>query len=242
MDCSMPGSPVLHHLPEFAQTHVRWVGDALPPFCSLSSPSPAAFNFSQQQGLFQWVGSFPQVAKVLKLQLQHLSFQWIFRVDLISLQSKGLSRVFPNTTVRKHHFFGAWPSLWSNSHIPYMTTGKTTAFTIGTFVGKMISLLFIYAVWVCLSFSFKEQVSFNFMAAVTIRNDFGTRENKVCHCFRCSPIYLPWSDGTRYHGTLRHCFHRKPEMSSLVHQDEVRNYITQKAVSPMTALGPEPMT
>ena len=60
----------------------------------------------------------------------------------ISLQSKGLSRVFSNITVQKHHFFSAQSSLWSNSHICFMTTGKTTALTIWTFVGKVMSLLF----------------------------------------------------------------------------------------------------
>jgi len=74
--------PLLHHL-EFAQTHVHWVGDAIQPCHALSSPSPPAFNLSQHQGLFQWVGSSNQVAKVLELQLQHLSFQWIFRVDFL---------------------------------------------------------------------------------------------------------------------------------------------------------------
>ena len=75
------GFPVLHHLPEFAQTHVHWVSDAIQPFCPLSPPSPLALNLSQHQGLFQWVSSSHQVAKVLELQLQHQSIQWIFRVS-----------------------------------------------------------------------------------------------------------------------------------------------------------------
>ena len=117
MNCSMPGLPVHHQLPESTQTHVHEVGDAIQPSHPLSSPSPA-FNLSQHQGLFQWVSSLHQVAKVLELQLQHQSFQWIFRTDFlydglfwISLQSKGLSRVFSNTTVQKHQFFGAQLSL-----------------------------------------------------------------------------------------------------------------------------------
>ena len=82
MECSTPGFPVLHHLPEFAQTHVHWVGDAIQLSHPLSSPSPPALNLSQHQGLFQWVGSLHQVAKHLGLsQFQHQSFQWIFRVD-----------------------------------------------------------------------------------------------------------------------------------------------------------------
>ena len=80
IDGSMPGFPVLHYLPEVAQTLVHWVGDAIQPSHPLSSPSPPALNLSQHQGLFQWVGSLDQVAKVLELQHQCQSFQWIFRV------------------------------------------------------------------------------------------------------------------------------------------------------------------
>ena len=83
MNCSTPGFPVLHQLPDFAQTHVHRVGDATQPSHPLSSPSPPAFNLSQHQGLFQWVSPWHQVAKVLEFQLQHQSFQWIFRTDFL---------------------------------------------------------------------------------------------------------------------------------------------------------------
>ena len=82
-DCNTPGFPVLHCPLEFAQTHVCWFSDALQPPHPLSSPSPLAPNLSQHQGLFQWVSSLHQVAKVLELQLRHQSFQWIFRVDFL---------------------------------------------------------------------------------------------------------------------------------------------------------------
>ena len=82
-DCSTPRFPVLHHLPEFAQTHVHWVGDDSQPSHPLSSASPPAFSLSQHQGLFQWLSSLHQVDKVLELQLQHQSFQWIFRTDFL---------------------------------------------------------------------------------------------------------------------------------------------------------------
>ena len=117
MDCSTPGFPVLHYLPEFAQTHVHWVCDAIQPSHPLLPPFSSVFNLSQHQGLFQWVGCSHQVTKVLELQLQHQSFQCWFPLGLtglISLQSKGLSRVFSSTTVWKHQFVGAQPSLWSN--------------------------------------------------------------------------------------------------------------------------------
>ena len=84
----MPGFPVHHQLPELAQIHVHQVGDAIQPSHPLSSPSPPAFNLSQHQGLFQWVSSSHQVAKMLELQLQHQSFQWIFRVDFLLTQMR----------------------------------------------------------------------------------------------------------------------------------------------------------
>ena len=96
MDCSMPGFPVHHHLPKFAQTHVHQVGDDIQPSHSLLSTSPPASIFSSirvfsfffffflHQDLFQWVSSLHQVAKVMMLQLQHQSFQWIFRTDFLS--------------------------------------------------------------------------------------------------------------------------------------------------------------
>ena len=83
MDCSTPGFPVHHQLAEFTQTHVHQVGDAIQPSHPLSAPSPPAFNLSQHQGLFQWVSSSHQMTKVLEFQLQHQSFQWIFRTELI---------------------------------------------------------------------------------------------------------------------------------------------------------------
>ena len=77
-----------------------------------------------------------------------------------------------------------------------MTTGKTIALTRWTFVGKVMSLLFNMLSRLVISFSSKEQASFNFMAAVTIYSDFGAQEHKVYHCFHCLPFYMPWSHGT----------------------------------------------
>jgi len=82
MDCSTPGFPVLHHLPEFAQTHVHWVCDATQPSHPLSSPFPPAFNLSAS-GFFPMSWLFASEAKGLELQLQHQSFQWIFSVDFL---------------------------------------------------------------------------------------------------------------------------------------------------------------
>ena len=83
MNCSKPGLPVHHKLPEFTQTHVHRIGDAIQLSHPLSSPSPPAPNPSQHQGLFQWVSSSREVAKVLEFQLQHQSFQWTPRTDLL---------------------------------------------------------------------------------------------------------------------------------------------------------------
>ena len=83
MDCSTPSFPVHHYLLEFAQTHVRWVDDIIQPSHPLSSPSPLALSLSQHQGVFQWVSSSYQVARVLELQLGHQLFQWIFRADFL---------------------------------------------------------------------------------------------------------------------------------------------------------------
>ena len=85
LDCSTPGSSVLCYLPEFAQIHVHWVDGDIKSSHPLPHPSPLAFCLSQHQGLFQWIGSSHQAAKVLELQLQHQSFQWIFKVDLFWL-------------------------------------------------------------------------------------------------------------------------------------------------------------
>ena len=118
MNHSTPGLPVHHQLPESTQTHVHWVNDAIQPSHPLSSPSPPAPNPSQHQGLFKWVSSPHQGGQsigvsastsVLPMNTQDWSpLEW---TGWISLWSKGLSRVFSNTTVQKHQFFGAQLSL-----------------------------------------------------------------------------------------------------------------------------------
>ena len=114
----------IDHLLELAQTYVHWVGDAIQPSHPLSSLSPPAFNLSQHQGLFpvsqlfasggQSIGASASASVLLTNIQDWFPLVW---TGLISLQSKGLSRVFSNTTVQKHQFFSAQISLWSNSHI-----------------------------------------------------------------------------------------------------------------------------
>ena len=135
MDCSTPDFPVHHQLLEFAQTHVRRVGDAIQPSHLLSSLSPPALHLSQDQGFLFFFFQLSQFfisggqsigasasASVLPMNIQ----VWfpLGLTGLISLQSKGLSRVFSNTTVWKYQFFGAQPSLWSISHICIRLLGK----------------------------------------------------------------------------------------------------------------------
>ena len=124
MNCSMPGLPVHHQLPEFTQTHVHRVSDAIQPSHPLSSPSPpvpspppvsGSFPMSQ---LFAWGGQSTGVsASALFLPKKSQGWSPLEWIGWISLQSKGLSRVFSNTTVQKHQFFGAQLSSQSNSHI-----------------------------------------------------------------------------------------------------------------------------
>ena len=94
IDCSTSGFPVLRYLPEFAQTNVHRVGDAIQPPHPLSSPSPPTLSLSQHQGLFQWVSSSHQMARLLELHFQHQSFQWIFRVDLNNQDNHGAVVMF----------------------------------------------------------------------------------------------------------------------------------------------------
>ena len=113
MDCSTPGLPVHHQLPELAQTHVRWVRDAIKRSYPLSSPSPPAFNLSQHQGIFKWI-RWPKYWSFSFSTSPFNDIQDWFALGLtglISLQFKGLLRIFSNTTVQKHQFFGAQLSL-----------------------------------------------------------------------------------------------------------------------------------
>ena len=144
MDCSTPGLPVHHQLLEITQTHVHWVGNAIQPSHPLSSPSSPAFNLSQHQGLFKWVSSSYKVAKGLEFQLQHQSSNE--HSELIFFRMEWLDLLAVQGTLQ-HHSSKASILLLSAFFIvqlshPYMTTGKTIAFTRRTFVDKVMSLFF----------------------------------------------------------------------------------------------------
>ena len=133
---------------QFAQTHVHWVNDAIQPSHPLSPLSPPAFNFSQQQGLFQWINSLHQVAKVLELQVQHQSFQLILRVDFFKTDwfDPLADQEILKSLLQHHSLKSSILQLLSLPYgqlsYPYMTSEKTIDLTIWTFVGKVISLLF----------------------------------------------------------------------------------------------------
>ena len=147
MNRSRPGLPVHHQLLQFTQTHVHRVGDAFQPSHPLSSPSPPAFNLSQHRGLFKWVNSSHQVAKVLKFQLQHHSFQWIFRTDFLydGLVGSPCSPWDIQESSPTPQFKRINSSVLSLLHSPTLTSihdhRKTVASTRRTLVSKVMSLL-----------------------------------------------------------------------------------------------------
>ena len=190
MDRSTPVFPILHHLPGFAQTHVHWVNDAIRPSHPLP-PSPFAFSLSQHQGLFQWDGFLHRWPKYWRSSISpsnKYSMLISFRVDWFDLAVQGTLK-----SLLQHHSLKAWILQCSAffmvqlSH-PYMTTTRSIALTRWTFVGKVMSLLSNMLSRFCHSFPSKEQVSFNFMAAVPIHSDLGAQQNKVCLCFHFLPI------------------------------------------------------
>ena len=148
-DCSTPGFPVHHQLPEPTQTHVHWVGDAIQPSHPLSSPS-LAFNLSQHQSLFQWVGLLIRWPKYWSFSSSispsnEYSGLISFRMDWLDLLVvQGTLKSLPQccsskALILRHSAF----FMVQLSH-PYMTTGKTIALTRWTFVGKVMSLLFFF--------------------------------------------------------------------------------------------------
>ena len=150
MDCSPPGLPVHHHLPEFAQTHVHWVSDAIQPthpvfpFSSCLQSFPASGSFPMSR-LFTSGGQsigFSASASVLPMNIQDCFPLGL--TGLIFLLSKGLSRVFSNTTVQKHQFLSAQPSLWSNSHIHTWLLEKPYLWLDGPLSAKWRLCFFIH--------------------------------------------------------------------------------------------------
>ena len=148
MDYSMPGFPVFHYLLEFAQTHVHWVGDAIQPSHILSSPSPPAFNLSQHQSLFSWVGSSTKWVKNWCFSFSispsnEYSGLISFRIDWLDLLAfqRTLKSLLQHHSSKASILQCSTFFIVQHSH-PYMTTGKNIPLTVQTFVSKVMSLLF----------------------------------------------------------------------------------------------------
>ena len=184
MDCSTPGFPVHHQLPEL--TKLMYIGSVMlsTVSCSIilfscpeSFPASGCFTVSQ---LFasggQNIGA-SALASVIPMNIQ----RWFLLglTGLISFLSKGVSRV-PSTTVWKNQFFSAQPSLWSNSHISH----------------KVMSLLFNTLSRFVIAFLLRSMCPL-ISWLQSLSTVFGAQENKIYHSFHIFPIYLPWSDGTR---------------------------------------------
>ena len=181
------------------------ISSSVIPFSSCPQSFPTAQSFQMSQLSLSSDQSIGASASVHPVNVP------LGLTDLISLQSKGLSRVFSSTTIQKHQFWGIQPSSWSNSLIHTWWLEKPSFDYMDLCWQSDISA-FEYTILVCHSFSSKEQVSFNFMSEVTIYSDFGAQENKIRYCLHFFPFYLPWSDGTRCHDlfecwVLRQLFH-----------------------------------
>ena len=193
MGCSTPGFPILHYLPKFAQIHVlnQWcyltILTCTSPFSFWRQFSPASESFPKGQ-LFAIGGqSIETSASVLSMNIQdRFPLDWLIgtprslRLSQESSPAPQFKRILPDVA-----FFMVQLSY------PYRITGKNISLTIWTFVSKVMFLLFNMLSMFVIAFLSKEPESFNFMAAVTVHNDFGAQENKICHCFHFFPFCLP---------------------------------------------------
>ena len=179
MNSSTPGLPVHHQLPEFTQTHVHWVCDAIQPSHPLLSSSPPAHNPSQHQNLFQWVNSSHQVAKVLVFQLQHQSLQWMISFgmdwsDLLAAQETLKSLLQHHSSKASSLQHSAFFTV-QLSH-PYMTAWKAIALTRQTFVGKVMSLLLNKLSRLVITFLPRSKhLLISWLQSVTNCSDFGAQ-------------------------------------------------------------------
>ena len=202
LNYSTPGLPVHHWLPEFTQTHVHWVNDAIQPssvvpFSSHLQSFPASQSFQMSQ-------FFAPGGQIIGVSASASVIQWIFWTDflrmdwfdLLALQGtlkSLLQHRSSKASILQHSAF----FMVQLSHL-YMTTGKNIALTRQAFVDKVMSLLFNMMSRFVITFLPRSK-RLSFMAAVTICSDFGAPQNKISHCFHCFPIYFPWSDGTGCH-------------------------------------------
>ena len=196
MNRSTPGFPVHHQLLESTQNHVHWVSDTIQPSHPLSSPFPPAFNLSQHQGLFKWVSSSHQVAKVSEFQLQHQSLNEhprliSFRMDWLDLLAvQGTLK----SLLQQHSSKSSIPRCSAFSTVqlshPYVTTEKTIVLTRQIFVGKVMSLLLNMLSRLVITFLPRSKCLL--ISWLQSQSPVILEPRKiVSHCFHCSPIYLP---------------------------------------------------
>ena len=179
----------------------RWchptISSSTAPFSSCPQSFPASGYFPISQLLTSGGQSIGASASASVLPMNIQGWFPLGLTGLISLQSKGLSRVFSNhsskASIQCSAFF-----MVQLSH-SYMITGKTTALTIWTFVSKVMSLLFNMLSRLVIAFLPRSKRLLIWWLQSRFPSDFGSQENNVCHCFHCFPIYSPWSDGTRCH-------------------------------------------
>ena len=192
MDCSTSSFPVLHYLPKFAQTHVHLGDDGynhLILYHPLLLPSvfPSIRVFSNESALhIRWPKHWCFSISPSKEQSRLISFR-IDWFDLLAVQ--GTFKSYLQNHISKATILWCSAFFMVQLSHPCVTTGKTIALTIWTFVSKVMSLLFNMLSRFVIAFLLRSKHSFNFMIAVTICRDFGAQENKVCHCFHCFFIY-----------------------------------------------------
>ena len=259
IDCSMPGFHVLHHLLEFALTHVHWVGDAIQPSHPLSSPSPPALNFpsirvfsNESAVCIRWSKNWSLSFSISPSN--EYSGLISFRIDWLNLLAVQRTLKSPWASSLQHHSLKA-SGLWCSAFFmiqlshPYMTTGKTIALTRWTFVSKVMSLLFNMLSRFVIGFL----PSSKYLLISWLKSPSAVilepKENKVCHCFHFFHIDLPWRDGTRCHDLsflikfeklliLQVFLSVLPppvEKTSLLLQEDVINNLTQGSFLPKGA-------
>ena len=168
------------------------------PFSSCLQSFPASGSFPVSQLFTSGSQSMRASASASVLPVNIQDWSPLGWTGWISLQSKGFSRVFPNTTVQKHQFFCSAFFIVQLSH-PYITTGKSIALTRRTFVGKVMSLLFNILSRLVIAFLPSNKCLLLSWLQSSSAVILEPPSNKVCHCLHCFPICLPGSDGTGCH-------------------------------------------
>ena len=203
VNCSTPGFPALHYVPEYAQTHLHWVDDAIQLSHPLSSPSPPALNFpsirlfSNESVLcVSWpmYWSFTCSISPSNDYSGMISLR-IDRFDLLAVQGT-LKRLLQYHTSKAPVLRCSACFLVQLSH-PHMTTGKTIALTIWNCFSKVMTLIFNMLSKIFIAFLPRSKCILISWLQSLVYSDFGAQENNICPCFNFSPFYLPWSYETR---------------------------------------------